>query len=144
MEEKSDVYNEFIKGLSLKKLFILESEAKREEDFKLPANITIEKEHIYKNEKGKVKVYIQYTLKAMVEGKKEPGVSISIKYLLEYKSDVEMTDEFFDKFAKTSLLIETWPYFRQYVHETILNMGLPPLVLDILPFSKKKRAKKKE
>ena len=144
MEKNSDVYNDFIKGLSLKKLFVLESQAEREEDFKLPAKVTIEKEQTYKNEKDKTKVYIQYVLKAIEEGKKEPGVSISIKYLLEYKSDVEMTNEFFDKFAKTSLLIETWPYFRQYVHETVLNMDLPALVLDVLPFSKKKRAKKKE
>lgn len=144
MEKNSDVYNDFIKGLSLKKLFVLESQAEREEDFKLPAKVTVEKEQTYKNEKDKTKVYIQYVLKAIEEGKKEPGVSISIKYLLEYKSDVEMTNEFFDKFAKTSLLIETWPYFRQYVHETVLNMDLPALVLDVLPFSKKKRAKKKE
>ena len=144
MEKNSDVYNDFIKGLSLKKLFVLESQAEREEDFKLPAKVTIEKEQTYKNEKDKTKVYIQYVLKAIEEGKKEPGVSISIKYLLECRSDVEMTNEFFDKFAKTSLLIETWPYFRQYVHETVLNMDLPALVLDVLPFSKKKRAKKKE
>ena len=143
MEERSRNYDELIQNLQLETLFILDSHVKREEYFNLPADIKIEKEHRFENDKDKIKAYIQYSLKATEKGKEEPGFSIFIKYLVVYKSKVKMTNDFFSKFAKTSLIIETWPYFRHYVNETTMNMGLPPLLLNVLPFLRKKKTTKK-
>jgi len=132
MEEKDHIYNELIKNISIEDLIVLEAKAKRDEDFKLPARIHLDKKQPnYKNEKDKIKVYIEYSLTATEEGEKRLGVSISVKYMIIYKTKTKMNDDLFERFSKTSLIIETWPYFRHYVHETTLNFGLPPLVLKL-------------
>lgn len=132
MEEKNDIYIKLIKNLHLKRFYTLEISAKREEDFHLPAKVSIQRVAKFKNiEKDSIKVYDTYTLNAVQEGKKDPGLLITVTYCLIFNSQIEMTEEFFERFSESSLVIETWPYFRNLVHETTMQMGLPSLVLDV-------------
>ena len=132
MEEKNNIYTEFIKNLHLKRFYTLKLSSKREEDFHLPAKISIQRIAKFKNtDKDAIKVYNTYTLNAVQEGKKEPGLLVSVTYYLIFNSKIEMTEEFFERFSASSLVIETWPYFRNLVHETTMQMGLPSLVLDV-------------
>jgi len=142
MEERSNNYDELINNLELENLFFLEASAKREEDFSPPANIKITRKQEYKNEGNKIKVYVNYLLKAIKKGSKEPGFSLSVKYLVIYKSKIQMANDSFEKFSKTSLLVEIWPYFREYVHETTMRLGLPPLILNLLKRKQSSRKKK--
>ncbi|MGC8691335.1 MAG: hypothetical protein ACP5SP_07880 [Caldisericum sp.] len=145
MTKMSNTYSEFIYNLHLKDLNVLAFSSNRKEDFLPPAKIQITKEAKFENaNENKIKTYITYSLSATQKDKKEPGLTISITYVLTYESKVAMTDEHFQKFAKSSLLIETWPYFRNFVNEATMLMGLPPLVLEVLKSGQvsKKRSEK--
>ena len=128
-------YNEFIEGLTLQDITLVYSESKAEEGFSLPADITTEFSEDYKKlEKGGFIVIYEYKLKAIVKDKKKPGFHIHATYNLAYQSKVPINKEIFEIFSKISLPLHTWPYFRQFVQEMTLRMGLPPLILDILKF----------
>jgi hypothetical protein len=43
-----------------------------------------------------------------------------------------MTDEMFGVFSKTSLPLNTWPYFREFANSIMTRMGLPGVVLPVL------------
>lgn len=149
MEKKQNkkivTYSEFIKELHLKHLYQLNVAVSRNEVFSLPAKIHIKNEAKFKNEENNIlKVYTTYKLTATEKGKKEPGMNISVTYLVIYSSKIEMNEEYFKKFSKSSLIVESWPYFRNLVHEFTMRMGLPSLVLDVFRYLTKssKRAKK--
>ncbi|MCK4226107.1 protein-export chaperone SecB [candidate division WOR-3 bacterium] len=130
-----DIYEKFIKGLSLRKIKIVYSEAKVDESFSPPAKVEIEEKKGYKlSEEGEFIVTHAYKLKGIKKDKKKVGFQISVTYKLTYKSKTHITDEIFDLFSKTSLPLQTWPYFRQFVHEMSGRMGLPALTLDLLKF----------
>lgn len=142
MPEKENIYSNLVDDIELKDLFILESSMKREENFYPPAKVSIETECEYQNTDGGFKAYIKYSLKATEKKKKQLGFSIYVEYLVIYNSKTEMTDDLFKEFSNTTLVIETWPYFRQYVHTTTLIFGLPSLVLQLKVSHKPKQTSK--
>ncbi len=131
MKKSTDI-SDFIKGLTLKKFYISSIAASREENFNPPAKIKIENEKDFEEtENGNIAMHVHYLLSAVEKTKKEPGFTISVTYILVYRSEAKITKTIFKKFSK-SLDVETWPYFRNLVNELTMRMGLPPLVLDIL------------
>jgi preprotein translocase subunit SecB len=131
MKEKV-TYNNFIKGIELKDIYISNLTASREKEFDTPADIRIENKKDFKKlEKGNVEMQVEYTLTAIKKGKKKPGFKISVVYTLLFQSKIDITEAYFKKFSRR-LTVETWPYFRNLVNELTMKMGLPPLVLRIL------------
>ena len=142
MAEKGNIYNNLIDDIELKDLFILESSVKREENFYPPAKVSVETECEYQNTDNGFKAFIKYSLEATEKKKKQLGFTIYVKYLVTYNSKIEMTDNLFKEFSDTVLVIETWPYFRQYVHTTTLISGLPSLILQLKVSHKPKQTRK--
>jgi preprotein translocase subunit SecB len=144
MEElQVTVYNDFIKALHLDSFIVLELSAKKEKDFSPPAVIKIENEPYYKNlGDKKFEAYVKYTLKATKKGDNKEGLIISVTYLVVYSSDIEINDDVLKPFSQSALVLHTWPYFRNFVHETTMLMGLPPLILDAVPIGKNKQKKR--
>ena len=71
MKEKSTNYNDFVKGIELKDIYISNLTASREKEFYTPADVRIEdREDFEKLEKGNVKMQIEYTITAIKKGKK--------------------------------------------------------------------------
>jgi preprotein translocase subunit SecB len=128
-------YNKFIDGLSLQGIKLVYSESSVMKDFSLPADVEIEEKKDFKRLDGsEFAVTHEYKLIAKEKNKREPSFHINAKYKLIYKSKVPINKEIFDVFSEISLPLHTWPYFRQFVHETTSRMGLPPLILDLLKF----------
>jgi len=143
MKEKPTAYNDFVKGIELRNLYISNLAASREKGFRPPASIKIEnKKEFEQLEDGNIEMYVEYTLTAVEKGKKNPGFTISVEYTLLFHSKVEITEAHFKKFSR-SLDVETWPYFRNLVNELTMRMGLPPLVLNVLKVMPKAAKKKK-
>ncbi|PMP66145.1 MAG: hypothetical protein C0192_04475, partial [Desulfurella multipotens] len=46
-----------------------------------------------------------------------------------------MDDEVFKIFADSTVLVDSWPYFREIVQSTLLRMGLAPVVLPPINFN---------
>jgi hypothetical protein len=57
------------------------------------------------------------------------AVTIRADYAVEYASPLPMTDAYFETFRALNLPLNTWPYFREFVHSTLARAGWPPTTL---------------
>ncbi len=73
-----------------------------------------------------------------LEGRIKPKTSFLVKVRCElvavYKTSVEVTPDLFDIFKDSTLILNTWPYLREFVQSCTLRAGLPPLVLPLAKF----------
>lgn len=124
-------YKKFIQGLELKDLKVVYTKASVKESFTPPASVKLKMTPSYKLLKdNRVKVIHEYKLECVRKGRKNPGFVVEVRYIVLYSSKSPMTKELFKIFSESSLLLHTWPYFRQYVHQMTFLMNLPPLILD--------------
>lgn len=56
---------------------------------------------------------------------------INVTFGLRYLSSVEMTDPLFELFSADTLLLNSWPYAREFVASTVGRFGWMPLVLPV-------------
>ncbi|MEO8724496.1 MAG: hypothetical protein ABI383_00095 [Acidobacteriaceae bacterium] len=77
-------------------------------------------------------VQIAFTLKAIPASKK-PALVIKAVFNLRYSlpDEVEIDQDEIDAFASTNSMLNSWPYWREIVQNTVARMGLPPLVLPL-------------
>ena len=77
------------------------------------------------------------------EGKKEkPDLVIEATFVLIYKTESleGLNQSNFDAFGNTNGFYNAWPYWREFVANTIARMNLPPLTIPVfrlLPAEKK-------
>jgi preprotein translocase subunit SecB len=87
------------------------------------------------NEKsGHIFVFPTFDLKAQQEGKPEKTViSINASFLLVYKADnlKDLDQEAFQKFADVNGTYNAWPYWREFVQNVTVRMGVPPLIIQV-------------
>ena len=79
---------------------------------------------------------------------KEPVIVIDASFVLTYKIDNfhGLTQKGFEQFANLNGIYNAWPYWREFVQNTIARMGLPALsipVFRIVKPSKGKNSKRK-
>jgi hypothetical protein len=77
------------------------------------------------------------------KGKKRLAL-VSVTFAVYYVSKIPMTDQIFEKFCQLNLPLNTWPYFREFTHNSLARMNLPEViapafVLPGMPKAKKKR-----
>ncbi len=98
---------------------------------------------------GCIFVIVKFLFEAFIESKtKKPVIVIDASFLLTYKiEDFDgLTQKGFEQFANLNGIYNAWPYWREYVQNTIVRMGLPSLsipVFRILEPPKKKIVGKK-
>jgi len=65
--------------------------------------------------------------------KEEPILNIEAVFVLIYRisSFTDLGKEHFEAFANTNGIYNAWPYWREYVQNTIARMGLPPLTIPV-------------
>lgn len=94
--------------------------------------------------KGGILVFPAFKLQAFFpeSKKKEPDLIIEATFILIYKAKTleGLKEENFKAFADTNGIYNAWPYWREFVQNTIARMGLPPLTIPVfrlLPAEKK-------
>ncbi len=112
----------------------------------------IERKTESSTDEGRNRIFIlaHFTLKTNEIGAvdKEPFAIIKATFLLIYKADSleGITNEAVEQFGKTNGVYNAWPYWREFVQNTIVRMNLPTLTIPVFrlfPPTKPKRAKKK-
>jgi len=81
MAKQVKVLNEFIEGIEMQDIYILESSVAREENFYPPVDLSDSAEYAYLNIDNGFKVYLVHLIKTVEKSKKKPGLSIYVKYL---------------------------------------------------------------
>jgi preprotein translocase subunit SecB len=129
-------YLQFIKGLEIKNLILKSCKAELiadRVDFTKDGAFNVHDECSYKmRDDNTCVVTLEYQLAAAYAGQKEKVLSVEATYEVTYKVSVPMTDEMFGVFSKTSLPLNTWPYFREFANSILTRMGLPGLTLPVL------------
>lgn len=126
------VYNEFIKQIELKWVYLENATVKRHRapDF--------DKDFQYVGKEGKrsfestddgFRAHYQYTISLNEIGTEEPFAELKCTYAAAYTSNKPMTRDLFAIFKELNLPLNTWPYVREFVHGMTNRMGLPTLVL---------------
>lgn len=65
----------------------------------------------------------------------ERGLSIETVYVLCYRlsSDESLSPAHLDAFAEMNGVYNAWPYWREFVQNATIRMGLPGLTIPVLP-----------
>jgi preprotein translocase subunit SecB len=103
---------------------------------------------------GYVVVIAKFHFEAFTESKaSQPVILIDASFLLSYRIEnfEGLTQKGFERFANLNGVYNAWPYWREFVQNTIVRMGLPSLSIHVFrivePLEKKtisrKTAKKK-
>lgn len=89
-------------------------------------------------EKELLIVVIDFDLKASVEGVSSPVITIAVSFLLAYRlrNFNELTDESYRSFAELNAVFNIWPYWREFVQNVTVRMGLPPLTMPVFRITK--------
>ena len=94
-------------------------------------------------------VIVKFDFAAFTENNtQKPAITISASFLLVYEiaNFDGLTQEGFKQFADLNGIYNAWPYWREFVQNTIVRMGLPSLsipVFRIVNTTKKRIVKKK-
>lgn len=101
--------------------------------------------------KGYIFVFPAFKMQSfLVEGdKSEPVLVIKAAFVIIYKAKSlkGLKNENFEAFGNTNGIYNAWPYWREFVQNTVARMGLPPLTIPVFrlisPKASKKKVKKK-
>jgi preprotein translocase subunit SecB len=83
---------------------------------------------------GYIVVIAKFHFEAFVESKaQQPVILIDASFLLSYKIEnfEGLTQKGFEQFAKLNGIYNAWPYWREFIQNTIVRMGLPPLSIPV-------------
>lgn len=56
---------------------------------------------------------------------------LTVRFRVRYSTQQKMTAEIFDEFRKVTLLVNTVPFAREWIHDQSLRMGLDPILLPL-------------
>ena len=127
-------YRNILESLQLNTLFVNEFNGKLKED-KASDNLhlNIDETNSFVQEGNTLKILYGYKLSAKDESKDDAAISINVKYTVLYSltKDVKITKDFMKVFSDLTLGMLLWPYFREFISNTIYRMGYPQLVLPL-------------
>lgn len=94
------------------------------------ASVTVRTRPSYQNSEGVIDIFNRYNLTVKEDQTQRAVAKLSLVFCVTYSSQIPMTDAIFDTFKEHSLPVTTWPYFREFVHNTFARVGwirlIPP------------------
>ncbi len=69
----------------------------------------------------------------MVDKNNQDSVIAKIRFELSltYSSDKPINKDIFDIFKIMNVPLNSWPYAREFIHSTVMRLGLPPVFLPL-------------
>jgi len=138
-KEKDDfqnLYTKFINNLELKEIYLKSANISYLErpNLKTPTLVKIkDSARLELLSKNKFKVYKKYNLEVkQKEGEEQTYLRITCEFVVLYYSEIVPGDKIFKQFKNSTLRLNTWPYFREFAHNTIARMNLPPMITPLL------------
>lgn len=129
----TEVYNAFIEGVELVSIRLSRAT--------IEAAVTPERRQLvprthqhgsrYENHEGQVVAVHELGFTGTYEGEDHPAVSILAEFEVRYSATDRMTDEIFAEFRRRNLPVNTWPYFREFVHAALARTGWPVFILPV-------------
>ena len=127
----NDAYSKLLEKIEIEDIVLIGLEAKRYPS-KIEKDINFGLKHepeFIKKEENDFDIVDIYTITA--KSGKRNIFKIRIKWLLNFSSEVEVDEKFFEIYAERSLILNTYPYVREIVQSITSKMDVPPLVMPL-------------
>ncbi len=85
-------------------------------------------------ENGYIIVIPEFHFEAFSQSKtQKPAILIDASFVLSYKIDnfKGLTQKGFEQFANLNGIYNAWPYWREFIQNTLVRMGLPSLSIPV-------------
>lgn len=96
--------------------------------FPSPAQVKWRATASYEKKEEEFNVSHRYNLRILDEETSETKARISVTFCVTYSSKIPISDDLFEEFKMRNLPLNTWPYFREFVHSITMRMGWPPFI----------------
>ena len=122
-------YNAFIGQIELSSIWLSSSSIENSGGARSPGHtrINIGASARWESVKDGFVAFHGYDVK--IEATDAKVANISVTFGLEFSSEQSMSEELFAVFQDVNLPVNTWPYLRAFLADTLGRMGWPPLTL---------------
>ncbi len=123
-------YNNFVSQIEINEIRIVSARLDNLDCSYLPYSLAVSwrTKAWYEKKEEKFDAFHRYNVTISDKETKEVKAKLSVTFCVTYSSKLPINDEIFDIFAKRNLILNTWPYFREFTHNIIGRMGWPPLI----------------
>ena len=128
-ETHSEDYNGFIRGLDIKDIRLTSAAIENIECSYMPTEAVIKWRVAasYENKENRIEVIHRYNVRVL-EKDIDLRARIKVVFCVTYDSGTPMNNDYFARFKTRNLPLNTWPYFREYIHNSLSRMGWPPFI----------------
>lgn len=123
-------YNNFVSQIDINEIRIVSARLDNLDYSYFPQSLAVSwrTKAWYEKKEEEFDAFHRYNVTISDKETKEAKAKLSVTFCATYSSKLPINDEIFDIFAKRNLILNTWPYFREFTHNIIGRMGWPPLI----------------
>lgn len=123
-------YNNFIKQIEIDDLHIASAKVDVLDSSYFPSSADAKwrMNASYENAEGQFNVSHRYNVTISDKETKEAKAKISVTFYVVYSSKIPISADFFEIFKARNLPLNTWPYFREFIHNITMRIGWPPFI----------------
>lgn len=127
--KRNEAYNNFIRQIKIDAIKVLKARIENLDCSYFPEKSGVNwiMDASYENKEGVIEVRNRYRTR-IVDKNEELKARVSVTFCVEYLSKTPMNDELFETFQSQNLMLNTWPYFREFIHNAVQRMGWPPFI----------------
>ena len=117
-------YNGFIRGLDISDVRLTSATIENIECSYMPSEAVIKwrTASSYENKGNRIEIIHRYNVRVL-EKNIDLKAKIKVVFCVTYESETPMNDDYFERFKTRNLPLNTWPYFREYIHNSLSRMG---------------------
>lgn len=123
-------YNKFVKQIEIDDLRIVSAQVNILDYSYFPSSTEVKWSMRASYEKAgeQFNVSHRYNVTILDKETNEAKAKISVAFFVVYSSKIPISDAFFKIFKTRNLPLNTWPYFREFVHNITMRTGWPPFI----------------
>lgn len=123
-------YNAFITQIEIIDIRIVSTQVKLLDYSYFPSSVEVKWRMRASYEKAEEQFNVCHRYNVTISDKEtnEAKAKISVAFQVVYSSKIPISDDIFEIFKARNLPLNTWPYFREFIHNTTMRMGWSPLI----------------
>jgi len=120
-------YNNFVRHIEIDDIRIVSAQVNILDYSYFPSSAEVKwrMKASYENSEGQFNVSHRYNVTIRDKETNEDKAKISVTFYVVYSSKTPITNGFFEIFKARNLPLNTWPYFREFVHNITSRVGWP-------------------
>ncbi|MFC1946946.1 hypothetical protein ACFLXY_03380 [Chloroflexota bacterium] len=124
-KDKYQEYNDFIQQIEIADIRLISAKVDNYGYVILPQSnkISYSSTAWYENREDFIDVFDKYNVTVRDTENRKRIAKLTVTFCVTYISKIPMKEDIFDIFIDRNLPLNTWPYFREFTHESFARMG---------------------